>query len=685
MYLEDSGMTRGELSLKEKLQMITAEALQLDLNDALEIAKNAKDRSRLFEQVITKANAGVLITSANSESPEIIFVNEEFTRITGYQPHEVIGKTPRFLQGEKTDKATLQRLKNCLIAGEPFQGEIINYSKSGHEYWLDINLVPIKDESGKVTHFAALERDITEKKDFEKQLLRAKEYAEETNKAKSEFLANMSHELRTPMNGIIGMCELLMDTSLNGDQKEMAKTLRSSSENLLTMLNDILDISKVESGDLKLEDVAFDVSIAVSEMIQLFTPVAMDKKLKLEAKISDNVPTCIMGDPGRLQQILRNLITNALKFTEVGGITINVNVSNQRGLPEIYFQVKDTGIGVPEEKLEAIFQKFTQADTSITRRYGGTGLGLAITKQLVEMMGGIIGVESTVGYGSIFYFCIPIKAAPENAVPVNVIPDFEKRDVQIATNVKVLAVDDHPINRMFIDKLLRKMGIRNIEFAENGLDAILMLKVNKYDMVFMDCQMPEMDGYTATRHIRKNEDKDSHIPIIAMTANAMVGDREKCLAAGMDDYISKPVKADKLRKILEKWTNEVKPTAAETAEEIVQENIARDATAAVDMEHLAMYTDGDKEQEKELFGIFLEQADICIKVLDDNVIGGSCEQWRKSSHKLKGAAATLGAHKLAELCKDAESSYLETSERKLELKAYIESELKKVREFLNKQ
>ena len=671
-------------NIKSRLEAVRQEALGYDLEYAISIAKQSQEdaitaleKYRLFGQIFEKANVAIVVTDADFiNGPHIIFVNEEFTKITGYSAEEAIGKTPRFLQGEKTDRKTLDELKKCLLAGEPFKGEIINYSKSGREYWLDINLVPIKDADGKITNFAAIERDISDNKAAEKQMLWAKEEAEYANKSKSEFLANMSHELRTPMNGIIGMCELMIDTSLNAEQKEMIKTLRSSSENLLGMLNDILDISKVEAGDLKLENVPFDISIATQEMMQLFTPVAADKNLYLALKIAENVPAVIQGDPGRLQQILRNLISNALKFTEVGGISINIAVSKQRGVPELYFQVKDTGIGVPEDKLEEIFQKFSQADTSITRKYGGTGLGLAITKQLLGMMGGIIGVESTVGYGSVFYFCIPIREAAKDAKPVNIIPEDEKKDTKINTGLKILAVDDHPVNRMFVDKLLKKMGIHDIDFAENGSDAIFMLQSKKYDLVFMDCQMPEMDGYTATKHILDIEGED-HTPIIAMTANAMVGDREKCIKSGMDDYISKPVKADKLRKVLEKWSG-----AVSTNEPEVVEEEKHDESSPVDLEHLAMYTDGNKDDERELFGIFIPQADISLKALDDNAVGGSCEEWRKAAHKFKGACANLGAHKLAELCKDAEKRFTETGDSKLEMKILIEKEYTKVKEFL---
>lgn len=424
-------------AVREKLARLEAERLlERKTREIYALNKNICEHSRLLETAVVNAKDAVVITSALLENggPEIIYVNEAFTLISGYSADEVIGKTPRILQGLDTDPKELARLKDTLSRGLSFSGELVNYTKAGEPYWIDISVTPIFDENGCVTHFTAIERDITERKKFETELAKAKleaekeieerkrieqqmqEYAdklelirfdavaaqrkaEAANQAKSEFLANMSHELRTPMNGIIGMAEFLLDSHLDAEQRDNAETLHRSSQNLLAILNDILDISKIEAGELDIETVPFDLSTAVRQIVQLFLPVATDKRITLAFEDNEDVPTTVMGDLGKFQQILRNLASNAIKFTETGGVTISLSKGRGRF---VNIAVEDTGIGIPEDKLETIFDKFTQADSSVTREFGGTGLGLAITQQLVELMGGEISVESVRGPGLFF-------------------------------------------------------------------------------------------------------------------------------------------------------------------------------------------------------------------------------------------------------------------------------------------
>lgn len=652
---------------------------------------SAEQRVGLLEQVILNANDGIIITGADfRKGPEILFVNEAFSTITGYSKEEVIGKNPRMLQGENTDKTTLARLRHALETGENFKGELVNYDKHGNEYWLDISIVPIKDIKGRITHFAAIERDITDRKDFEQTLLEAKESAESNNRAKSEFLANMSHELRTPMNGIMGMCDLLLESPLDEEQKESASTIYSSSESLLELLNDILDISKVEAGDLELEHVPFDLPHAVNELIQLYTPIAEKKGLNVEYQLSSEVPKLVLGDPGRLQQILRNLFSNALKFTESGSITLSIFMDTQGERPELYFSVRDTGIGIPEDKVQGIFLKFTQADTSVTRKYGGTGLGLAITKELVIMMNGRLGVESTLGEGSIFYFAIPSLEAPEGAIPVNITTPRQssrKPETAPAIDPQILVADDHPVNVLFLRKLLTKMGFTSIGIANNGREALEAISEKSYDIVLMDCQMPELDGYEATRVIREMEtqsDNSDHLPIIAMTANAMVGDKEKCIAAGMDDYVSKPISPEKMRAVLQNWIS-LETARNESVFPASQNNDTSDTetTPPIDLDHFHLFTDGDPEEERAMIELFFEQADIGVHSLQCSIDTNDSEAWKQAAHRLKGAAANFGAAPLASQCKIAEDNADSDAVSKRKILESIITNNKRLHEFLH--
>lgn len=532
------------------------------------VRKQSEEKARLLEQVILNARDGIMITNAdinNDKGPEITFVNRAFTEITGYNPSEIIGKTPKILQGKNTCPETLKRLRTNLECGLPFKGELINYGKNGHEYWLDISIVPIQDIKGRITHYAAIERDITNRKSHEDALLNAKLNAEEANRAKSDFLANMSHELRTPMNGILGMTGLLRDTPLDGEQIEMIDTVRKSSESLLMLLNDILDFSKIEAQELTLEGIPFNLKEVLNDVMTLLEPLVKRKGLALNFNYNPATPHHVIGDAARIRQIVTNLIGNAIKFTEEGYISLDISSRRlDNGKTEFLCRIDDTGTGIPEDKREKIFQKFTQADESTTRKYGGTGLGLAICKHLTEMMGGGIGVQSIEGQGSSFWFTMPLDLPTTAQVQTmqtlhlaGLKQEISNTSQALFATRSVLLVDDHPINLMFAAKLLKKFGFGTIETAHLGKVALDKMAEKDYDIVITDCQMPEMDGYELSRAIRAKEaGTGKRTPIIAMTANAMVGDREKCLAAGMDDYTSKPIVEPKLREILAYWLPE---------------------------------------------------------------------------------------------------------------------------------
>ena len=515
----------------------------------------------------------------------------------------------------------------------------------------------------------------------------AKKEAMEANNTKSDFLANMSHELRTPMNSIIGMSKLMRNEStLNSDQTEMLDIIQKSAHNLLNIVNDILDLSKIEAKSVVLEEIPFDIKAVVTNVINSMMPIASERGLSLRKECNFSSIQFLLGDPIRFSRILTNLISNAIKYTNMGSVTVKIDtILSEQNNAMIDVAIIDTGIGIPEDKLSVIFEKFTQADVSTTRKYGGTGLGLAITKHLVELMGGHISVVSVVGKGSLFrtQITFPMTDLSPSLNQLDVVGSEGLSFVNLnrvpATDANILVAEDYPLNQIFISRLLKQIGIGKFKVVENGQEAISEFVNNAYDAILMDCHMPVVNGYDATLEIREMERRmeKNHTPIIAMTANAMVGDRERCIECGMDEYISKPVDLDLFKRIISKWIDFDQMTTTEEmfSEEPQEQNIP----PLYDLKYIRDIADGDKDIEKEFIELFISQSDQNMKTMEENCVDGLSPEWSETAHILKGGAGSMGAVPLSDLFAIAQEMSNATLEARQDILAQIKmiySELK---------
>ncbi|MBI3244793.1 MAG: PAS domain S-box protein [Chloroflexi bacterium] len=529
--------------------------------------KQAEVQLRQLSRAVEQSPVSIVITDKEGN---IEYVNSRFTEVTGYTSEEAIGQNPRILKADHAPEADYKQLWDTITAGGEWRGEFCNKKKGGELFWELASVSPIKNEQGRITHYLAVKENITERKkteaalaivnaDLERALLNANELAvaaQSANRAKSEFLANMSHEIRTPLTAVLGLTELALASELTAEQRAWLGQVYTSGRALLELINNILDLSKIEADRLELDKVEFELPALIQQATTTLAARAAAKQLDFNYSLGVDTPRVLVGDPVRLRQVLLNLLDNAIKFTERGEVSLRTRVE-ARTADEVTlrFTVRDTGIGIPEDKQAIIFEPFTQADGHIARQFGGTGLGLTISQRLVEEFGGLLWVESRAGEGSTFHFtalfALPAWPGQPEAV--------EKAPVEEAGPIKeyplnILLVEDNPANQIVLSSILKKRGWQ-VTLVGTGREALERAAEETFHLILMDLQMPDMDGLAATAAIRAHEQVvGGHVPILALTAFAMSGDRERCLQAGMDDYLAKPVKASELYHVVERLT-----------------------------------------------------------------------------------------------------------------------------------
>jgi signal transduction histidine kinase/DNA-binding NarL/FixJ family response regulator len=557
-----------------------------------------------------------------------------------------------------------------------------------HSRRFQVEIGPWRVASGAVAGGLAMVRDIThqklaqdhdisERKQMEKELRASREQALEASRLKSEFVTNMSHEIRTPLNGVVCMAELLLGTELGSDQREYAEVAMTSAESLMRVIDDILDFSKIEAGKLDILHEDYSLEPMISEVCEIVGVKAHEKQLELAVSIDPDVPSVVRGDGNRVRQVLVNLLDNAVKFTSEGEIVVHVGTDRRRGaVDRLRIEVTDTGIGIDKRKLARLFHPFSQADTSMTRKYGGTGLGLCIAKQLVELMGGRLGVQSSPGEGSTFSFTVPCEAGTtveaEPSVKDLTAPDGlaalelmgraaaagrvhevacldratraagsrsrpEPGEGQHSSARHVLVAEDNEINQFAATQVLRKLGF-TVDIASNGREAIEMTAGTDYAAIFMDCQMPEVDGYTATETIRARDAGGRHTPIIAVTAHTMEGDRAKCLAAGMDEYIAKPIRLAELARVCD-GLDKLGPPLDSTS-----------SSLRPLFEPTGLFEIANSDQIGTLIRMFIDQANDQLPRLEQSLAARDATTANEIAHGLKGSAATVGAPRVTEIC-----------------------------------
>jgi PAS domain S-box-containing protein len=653
---------------------------------AEELATQAREVQASADRLRLLTEAAPIGIFQTDEEGRYVYTNPRWTEMTGIAPKDATGRTWDTIIHSEEHAGLIAELPDGVVEQTQLRHryEILDPDSDPRIVVVTSKSIPGND--GESAGWVGTVADVTAEAGAEAAMSDARDKATEASRLKSDFLANMSHEIRTPMNGVIGMTELLLETDLDTRQRDYAQTVRNSGEALLTIINNILDFSKVEAGMLEIEDIEFGLRTIVGDVVDLLGGPAKAKGLELVATVESSVPAVVSGDPGRLRQVLTNLIGNAIKFTESGEILVRAialepgadDVPMASGLQGwcvrfeceprctatlVRFEVSDTGDGIAPNKLATIFQPFVQADTSTSRRYGGTGLGLAISGQLVALMGGDCGVSSRLGEGSTFWFTICVHGAGHPVDDLQRTPSERRASVRVVTPIAVatsgtssanervgrlLLVEDDLINQKVAVAMLSSAGYE-VDTVLDGAAAVRSAATQSYDTILMDCQMPELNGYQATAAIRAQEGSGRHTPIIAMTAGARREDRERCLAAGMDSYLAKPVSKDALLALVARSLNRgPAPTVPMPVGRISADELTIDPAVFDELRVLGQ--GAQKEFLAELVEQFGVETEPLLVQLRESLESGDAAAVGRIAHSIKGSSAQLGGRRLASSC-----------------------------------
>jgi PAS domain S-box-containing protein len=600
-----------------------------------------KRQEQKYRSIIANMNLGLIEVDLEER---IRFVNQCFCNMSGYQEHELIGKKALEVFVKDGYKELMQEKNRLRLQGLSDAYEMnVKTKKSDTNWWL-VSGAPLYNDKQQLVGSIGIHLDITEQKNLENQLLDAKEVAEKSARAKDLFLANMSHEIRTPMNAILGMSRQLQKTTLSQQQQSFLDIIGTAAEHLLVIINDILDFSKLEAGKVTLEDIGFSMHELICNTSRVLKLKAEEKGLLFQLSIAEEVFPVLKGDPFRINQVLMNLLSNSIKFTKRGSVTLQCNL--KKNLPdrqELEIIISDTGKGMDESYLKNLFNKFSQEDESIARSYGGTGLGMSIVKQLIELMNGTITVESRKGEGTEVSIHLTLLKCDECELPKK---DNSQVETHILANKKILLVEDNEMNRIVAETILNQYGA-TITAAVNGVEALEAIRHNKFDIVLMDIQMPVMDGLEATQIIR--HDIRSNIPIIALTANAVKGEMEKCIQAGMNDYLSKPFEEEDLIRLIAKWLGRETYFAA-------AKEVAVTATPLYHLGKLKQITRGDEKFITKMLQLFINETTASVNEIDTAFVAKDIKRIKFLAHRMKSSLSNLSIDSAAGIAAKIENS-----------------------------